>query len=264
MERLRSPRLDQDPSLVETIGPLPTRASLPELLEEVRSPGVIQTDVDALMRGLARPLAEDEPPRARADLLLSLIESPEVGELKASNGRTLRCAAVQALLDLGYPYALEVPPEALAEVRLHAEAAAREIPTAGLLATLTGLLVQLSYTVPALLTAPEGTGEGSILGGLIFLGMMLGPAASSVLGGWRRIRWLQRLGLLSMALTGSLWLTLFATALFTRSQPLSLPDTWLALVAGLGFLLGAVLTRRPEWLARDDAPRKDTPPEPRP
>src|SRR5689334_13391606 len=116
MERIRSPRPDQDSSL-QTMGPLPTRASLPELLEAVRSPDVLRTEVDALLRGLARPLAEDETPRARADFLLSLIESQELRELQGSNGRTVRATAVKALLNLGYPYALEVPPEALAEAQ---------------------------------------------------------------------------------------------------------------------------------------------------
>jgi hypothetical protein len=264
MERLRSPRPAQDQdSGLETIGPLPTRTSLPELLEEVRSPGRLQTDVDALLRGLARPLAEDESPRARADFLLSLIESPEVGELQASNGRTLRAAAVRALLDLGYPYALEIPPEALSEAHLLSEAAAQELPIAGLVATGVGLLVQLSYAVPAVLTILDGTGA-SFLGALIFLGMVLGPAAAAVLGGWLRSRGFQRLGLLTMALTGSLWLAGFASSLFVTSQPLSRPDTWLALIAGLGFVLGAALTRRQEWLAQDDASNKDSPPEPKP
>lgn len=260
MERLRSPRPDQDASL-ETIGPLPTRSSLPELLEVVRSPGVLRTDVDALLRGLARPLAEDEPPRARADFLLSLIESPEVAELQDTLGRTVRAAAVQALLDLGYPYALEIPPEALSEAHLRSEAAARELPIAGLLATLTGLIVQGSYTLPPLFKPLEG--EAS-LDAVLMLGLVLGPAASAVLGGWLRLRGLQRLGLLSMALTGSLWLAGFFTSLLVTSQPLSRADTWLALVAGLGFLLGAILMRRPEWLAEGDTPSKDTPPEPRP
>jgi hypothetical protein len=264
MERVRSPRPDQESSL-ETIGPLPSRPSLHELREAVRSPGMLRTDVDALLQGLACPLAEDEPPRARADFLLSLIESAAVSDLQGSDGRSVRTAAVQALLDLGYPYALEIPPEALSKVDLHSEAGPQELPTAGLIATGVGLLVQLGYAAPGLLKILEGSGTGSLIGALIFLGMVLGPAASAVLGGLLRARGIQRLGILSMAVTGSLWLTGFFVSLFIASRPLAKPDTWLALVAGLGFLLGAVLTRRPEWLAEGDAPSKDSPPpEPRP
>jgi hypothetical protein len=263
MERLRSPRPDQDSSL-ETIRPLPTRSSLFELLEAVRSPGVLRTDVDALLRGLARPLAENETPRARADFLLLLIESPEMHELQGNDGRTVRAAAVQALLDLGYPYALELPPEALSEVQFRPKAAAQEIPVAGLIATSVGLLVQLGYAMSEMLKGPASKGTGSILGALIFLGIMLGPAASAVLGGWLRMRGLQRFGVVTMAITGSVWLTGFVSALLVTSTPLSRPDTWFALVAGIGFLLGTALMRHPEWIAQDSAPSKATPPEQQP
>jgi hypothetical protein len=263
MERVHSPRPDQDSSL-ETVGPLPTRSSLHELREAVHL-GALRKDVDALMQGLARPLAEDEPPRARADFLLSLIESAAVSDLQGTDGRSVRTAAVQALLDLGYPYALEIPPEALSKVDLPSKQGKQEIPIAGLIATGIGLLVQLGYATPGLTRILEGSGAWTLIGALIFLGMVLGPAASAVLGGWLRERGLQRLGLLTMAVTGSLWMAGFSSVAFLSSNPFSRPDTWLALVAGLGFLLGAFLTRRPEWLAEDDASSKDAPPpEPRP
>ena len=44
------------------------------LLEEVRSPGMVRADIDALIVGLGRPPAPDEPPRERADLLLGLLD----------------------------------------------------------------------------------------------------------------------------------------------------------------------------------------------
>jgi hypothetical protein len=263
MERTRSPR-DHHDSGPETIGPLPASSSLSELLEVVRSPGVFRADVDALLQGLARPLAEDESPRARADFLLSLIEAPDVSDMRGNDGRTVRATAVRALLDLGYPYALEVPPEALSEASLHSKGGVQEIPTAGLIATLAGVLVQFGYAMPAVLKLLERDDTGSLVGAIILLGMVLGPAASAVLGGWLRSRGLQRFGLLFMALTGSLWLVGFAFSFVTRSESLTRSDTWLALVAGLGFVLGTVLTRRPEWLAPDDSPSKDTPLQPRP
>jgi hypothetical protein len=269
MERLRPPRPDQDASL-ETIGPLPTRVSLAELMEAVRSPGVLRTYVDAFLRGLVRPLAEDETPRARADFLLSLIESQEIGELQGSNGRTVRATAVKALLDLGYPYALEVPPEALAEARLpleawlSLEARPQEIPVPGLIATGVGLLVQLGYCMPALATHLKRGDSGAFLSIILILGLVLGPGASAVLGGWLRIRRLQQFGLFSMALTGCLWLASAAFPAFAPLNPLTDPDTWLHAVTGFGFLLGAFLMRRSEWLAPSATPSKDTPPQAKP
>lgn len=97
------------------------RGSLPEepppltsLVEEVRSPGTGRAEVDALLAGLSQPLPPEHSPRERADLLLSLIGDEVIATYTGSDGRTVREAAVQALIALGYPYALEVPPEALA------------------------------------------------------------------------------------------------------------------------------------------------------
>ncbi|WP_224367968.1 hypothetical protein [Hyalangium versicolor] len=97
--------------------PVRVLPSLNALLEEVRAPGAGRDDVDALLRGLARPMPEDNSPRERADLLLSILEDSTVSAHTGSNGRTVRAAAVKALLALGYPYALEVPPEALSDRR---------------------------------------------------------------------------------------------------------------------------------------------------
>ncbi|MBZ4375124.1 hypothetical protein [Corallococcus sp. AS-1-6] len=84
------------------------------LLEEVRSPGVVRADIDALIVGLGRPAAPDEPPRERADLLLGLLDrSNPVGDSTGSGGVKVRHAAKEALLAMGYPYALELPPELL-------------------------------------------------------------------------------------------------------------------------------------------------------
>jgi hypothetical protein len=237
---------------------MPARASLAELLEVVRSPGVLRTDVDALLRALVRPLTEDEPPRARADFLLSLIESQEMRELQGSNGRTVRAVAVKALIDLGYPYALEVPPEALAEAQLPLEARPQEIPIPGLIATGVSLLVQLGYSMPAFSKLLGRDESGALAGVIMLVGLVLGPAASAVLGAWLRIRGLQRFGVFTLAFTGFLWLCSAAFRLILN--PLTQPDTWFHTVAGIGFLLGAILMRRPEWLAPGSTPNKDTPP----
>lgn len=112
MERTRAapPRSADDaevPSLPE--GP----PSLKALIQEVLAPGAARADVDALLTSLARPPPLEPSRREHADLLLSLIEDPHIGSFTGSEGRTVRAAAVLALVELGYPYALEVPPDAL-------------------------------------------------------------------------------------------------------------------------------------------------------
>ncbi|WNZ62177.1 hypothetical protein QEG98_41300 [Myxococcus sp. MxC21-1] len=68
-------------------------------------------EVDALIAAIAQRPAEDpEALRERTDYLLSLMTLPgDASVLTGSAGITVRTAAVEALLELGYPYALEVP-----------------------------------------------------------------------------------------------------------------------------------------------------------
>ncbi|NOJ78868.1 hypothetical protein HNV28_11025 [Myxococcus xanthus] len=55
--------------------------------------------------------------RLVADTFLRLLESGRLSGLVDAKGRTCRAAAVEALLSLGFPYALEVQPEDLAHLR---------------------------------------------------------------------------------------------------------------------------------------------------
>lgn len=55
--------------------------------------------------------------REKADLLLALLEDGQLEGLRLTEQRTARAAAVEALLHLGYPYALEVRPEDLEHLR---------------------------------------------------------------------------------------------------------------------------------------------------
>ncbi|RJS16149.1 hypothetical protein DRW03_31400 [Corallococcus sp. H22C18031201] len=55
--------------------------------------------------------------REAADLLHGLLEGGGLAGLADEKGRTCRAAAVEGLLSLGFPYALEVSPEDLAHLR---------------------------------------------------------------------------------------------------------------------------------------------------
>ena len=255
MERTRPAALAQD-ARFETIGALPGSASLPELLAMVRSPGVVRAEVDALIRGLASPLAEGESPRTRADLLLSVIESSDVGDLPGSEGNTPRAAAVKALLALGYPYALELPPEALGLASgAKGEEGEPEIPIAGLIVTAIGLIPQLIEALPGVVhfLASE---RPSLLSALVLLTVVLGPVGAMLVGAIQGVRWLQRTGVVLMALTGCLWLLVSSVTLLNHSSPLNRSETWTSLASGIGFLVGAFLTRRPGWLPQDTKPKE--------
>lgn len=55
--------------------------------------------------------------RPVADALLQLLESGRLGEVVDSEGRTARAVAADALVGLGYPYALELSPDDLDHLR---------------------------------------------------------------------------------------------------------------------------------------------------
>ncbi|RKH02490.1 hypothetical protein D7Y13_35530 [Corallococcus praedator] len=96
--------------------PVPEEAFPPfaELLNAVRSPGADRVDIEAFIAAMGRAPTAEETPRARADVLLDLMarENP-MGDYRGRDGTKVRHAAKAALLSLGYPYALELPPELL-------------------------------------------------------------------------------------------------------------------------------------------------------
>jgi hypothetical protein len=245
MERLRSssPAVDA-PS--ETSGSAPAHASLQRLVETVRSPGVMKKDVDALLSELERPLAEGESPRERADLLLSLLDSRHLRSMKGSQGGTVQRAAVKALMDLGHPYALEIPPEALGQAQASQGVSGRtrrSIPLAGILLALLGSASSLLYPPISLLAAV--------------------PALLAILGGWLEQRTLQRAGLWLMGALGVGWVSL-ALGVFTlglrnsgdtfRGMDLILILCLLPLIQGALLWLGTHLLRHPGWHVEDKRP----------
>jgi hypothetical protein len=250
MERVRS---SQPPEgfVAETIEPWPPPPTLATQIEAVRSPAVTVPQVDALLSGLSQPLPEGESPRSRADLLLALIEAGDVDGLQGTDGRSVQGAAVKALLDLGYPYALEVPPEALAKAQSSAgasEPVPRDIPFFGIGMTLFSLLIQSFQGLPLGADIIGSGGELSIPAGLFVIGTVLGPSCSALLGGWLRLRALQSLGVTTMGIVGFFWLAAFCVALL-----LGIPAGEfyaVALLSGLSMMTGAILLRHPEWLPK--------------
>jgi hypothetical protein len=121
MERVReapAPPEESPPSLLQPPPELVLEARpLLEQLASLREPGVTTAQVDAFLAGLAAPRPSHEPPRVRADLMLDVLEDEWLCELTGSAGRRAGQVALEALLGLGYPYALEVTPEMLAQAR---------------------------------------------------------------------------------------------------------------------------------------------------
>ena len=202
MERTRavSPPLSDEsaPRGLASLEPSPKTLPLRDWVETVSSPGVVHDDVEALLGRLSGPFAEGEFPRERADQLLRLLQDEELGELTSRDGRQVRPAALEALLSLGYPYALEVPPEVLERMR---EPGARALSRSARW----GLgLAAFAALLPSVLVASStrdwwnSVDELAILGGVMLL-----PAALSALAERYRVGWLKYLGNLGLVLLSS-------------------------------------------------------------
>jgi hypothetical protein len=100
---------------VEDVASIAAQDPLEHALAEARAPGaddrVRRSFVDRLSR------LDVGSPRATADCLQNLLASGDLATLRASDGTSARAVAVERLLALGYPYALEVSPEDLAHWR---------------------------------------------------------------------------------------------------------------------------------------------------
>lgn len=98
---------------------VPPVSELARLLELARGvTGRTQRDaVDTLHAALALAPQEEDARRALADFLLGALASGQLGGLRDTSGRTSRAIAAAALLELGYPYALELAPEDLEHLR---------------------------------------------------------------------------------------------------------------------------------------------------
>jgi hypothetical protein len=100
---------------VEDPGAIAAPDPLALALAEARAPGADVTARRTFVDRLAR--FDLGSPRATADALLRILASEDLAALQAPDGTSARAVAVERLLALGYPYALEVSPEDLAHWR---------------------------------------------------------------------------------------------------------------------------------------------------
>ena len=91
---------------------------LPGLIEQAReASGEERSARVHRVNGHLAALATPEGSREAADVLLRLLEDGSLEGLEGPRGRTCRAVAVETLLRLGFPYALEVRPEDLEHLR---------------------------------------------------------------------------------------------------------------------------------------------------
>jgi hypothetical protein len=123
--------------------------------------------VDSLSQAFGRIRPSGEPDRAMADYLLGELEAGSLGALVDSRGHSCRARAVEAVLGLGYPYALEVSPEDLEHLRRDSASGAALTPTsvAAMLAAVGGAALAIAQTA-----------------GLARFWEVLGPAALAIVG----------------------------------------------------------------------------------
>lgn len=181
---------------------------LDSLVQEVRAPGAGRAEVEALLEGLSQPLAPEQSPRERADLLLSLMGDERIASYTGSDGRTVRGAAIQALIALGYPYALEVPPEAL-------DAHAREGPRkgSGILSTGTGKSGFGLIVLAAVAQAASSLYVGDLINDKAFTALALGiifattllPALIAIGGQSANASGLKKTGIVWLKIVACLW-----------------------------------------------------------
>jgi hypothetical protein len=195
-------------------------------------------EVEGLLAGLSGPLAEGESPRERADQLLRLLSDEALGEFSGKDGRLVRPAALEALLALGYPYALEVPPEVLE--RMH-----RLLPRALSRSSRWGVrLAAMSALVPAVVVVLTGRSNWRDADGLLILtGMLFLPAALSAVAERYRLRWLKFLANGVLGFWG-----VFALFLFVVMSGQPPRDSYPCLVIGGSMLASAICLRHREEL----------------
>lgn len=201
---------------VETSAQLDVTGKLDEAIADAQAlTGVEQQKAAAAVNAALKLLRETQSGRGTADVVLGLLSKRKLAGLVAPDGRTCRSFAVEQLLALGFPFALEVTPEDLD----HHRAQEKKLNTATKL--LLALLAGFAVAFPIAQLLPDVTLDPSVLyDQLPFAVGMGGVTAVTALAliGQRpaspRATWLRRLLWLSGALAltlGTLYTQSFAT-----------------------------------------------------
>lgn len=118
-------------------------------------------------------------PRATADRLQALLASGALESLRTADGTSARAAAVERLLGLGYPYALEVSPEDLAHWRQERPSGANDGRGLAVLV----MTVAVCLALWGLSDPPSGVGLVTVLG---LEGVAVAGAVRPSLRAWAR------------------------------------------------------------------------------
>ena len=118
MERVQSPQSMLQGSELPSLAPFPETALAPalELLASTARSTPGQEGRDALV-SLTQALTQLSPSEENAKVLSRLIDDGAFHELVGDDGTLMRELAVETLLRLGYPYALQIHPDELAWYR---------------------------------------------------------------------------------------------------------------------------------------------------
>ncbi|HTS81813.1 MAG TPA: hypothetical protein VMH40_14525 [Myxococcaceae bacterium] len=175
MERQQEAHIAPGPvSEVEALVP---EDPLGRALSAARAPGADAGAARSFVDGLAR--LDLGSPRATADRLHQFLASGELDLLRASDGTSARAVAVDRLLGLGYPYALEVSPEDLAHWRAERPSEATDgRGLAVLVMTVAACLALWGLSDP-----PTGVGLATVLG---LEGVTIAGAVRPSLRRWAR------------------------------------------------------------------------------
>jgi hypothetical protein len=165
------------PGPVGDLEPAVGQDPLEHALATARAPGSDAGTRRAFVDQLTRLDLGD--PRATADRLLQLLASGELATFRAADGTSARAAAVERLLALGYPYALEVSPEDLAHWR--AERPSEATDGRGLAVLVMTVAVCLSLW--GLSEPPSGIGLATVVA---LEGVTVAGAVRPRLRGWAR------------------------------------------------------------------------------
>lgn len=116
MERVQSQGMEMDGAVVPSLAPLEhSPPALDQLALTARStPGVPGREAVDQLHAALRALA---PTEENAGALLRLLDEKAFHELSADDGTSTRELAVETLLGLGYPWALQIHPDELAWYR---------------------------------------------------------------------------------------------------------------------------------------------------